>query len=156
MFANVLISIKWTALVFPAMAGLESMFGIFFMPRARFPFRMVVKVVVVALLQYMLWFYIHFEMLPYTGSGDLFMPEEFQVTLLNSTKYDVRAGSAVLLPFFRSSFRPSFSSTSLPPSLVHVHAYLAVACSSGRSPWCFFSRYACHDGSLAVVVRVCV
>ena len=39
-------------------------------------------IAVVVLVQYTLWFWIHFSLLPLSGGGDGFMPMEFQQTLV--------------------------------------------------------------------------
>ena len=85
-------SIKWTALVTPFMVAFECFVAVFFSSSPT-RIRLIVKTVAVAVAQYTLWFYIHFAMLPNTGTGDLFMPIEFQQTLINSTVYKVPAPS---------------------------------------------------------------
>ena len=87
---DALCSVKWTALATPAIIGIESFAAIFFL-QSPMTVRMMAKVLVTAFIEYATYFYIHFEMLPFSGDGDLFMPIEFQRTLINSTAYDVRA-----------------------------------------------------------------
>jgi dolichyl-phosphate-mannose-protein mannosyltransferase len=85
------VSIKWTALATPALVALESVtgaFGVF--PRSVVSLPSLLKIGVVAAAFYTLWFWVHFTLLPLSGSGDGFMPVEFQAKLRHSRFYRVR------------------------------------------------------------------
>ncbi len=90
-------SIKWTALVTPVLVTLESLVAVWFAVRPM-PWGVIWKSVVVGLAQYTTWFYIHFALLPKSGMGDLFMPKEFQKTLIGSAVYNVRGPRPRPLP----------------------------------------------------------
>ena len=84
------VSIKWTALATPFMVAIESAFGIFGFVKRRVAVQTLAKVAAVVVIQYSVWFWWHFTLLPLTGGGDPFMPVEFQATLKGSQFYNVR------------------------------------------------------------------
>ncbi|KAK4524769.1 hypothetical protein GAYE_SCF05G2672 [Galdieria yellowstonensis] len=86
-FAGCAISIKWTALATPGIIALVSFFGLFFMSRPLDLWECALAGLV-GLLTYTIPFYIHFKMLPLSGTGDAFMPIEFQKGLKGSPYYD--------------------------------------------------------------------
>ncbi len=60
------VSVKWTGLATPGMVAVESFFALWFLKRsARITDLVVIAVIV--LLQYHLWFYLHFWALPRPG-----------------------------------------------------------------------------------------
>lgn len=84
------LSIKFTALAAPGLVAMESFSAIFFLKRS-VKFTTMLAIGAVMVVQFMLWYYIHFSYLPLSGEhGDGFMPIEFQRTLINNTYYDVR------------------------------------------------------------------
>lgn len=80
------ISVKWTTGVTPLLIALVSLTGKPFMRR---PLKVAEMAVAgaTAIFFYVLFYAIHFQMLPRAGEGDAFMPAEFQQTLLNNTHY---------------------------------------------------------------------
>ncbi len=68
------ISIKWTGLATPGMVAVESFFAFFFLRRPAY-LADLLKILVVTLALYFLWFYIHFKLLPLSGArGRRFRP----------------------------------------------------------------------------------
>ena len=66
-FANAF-SVKWTGLATPAMIGLESLMGLFFLRRA-VPWLDLLRVALVAVCTYAHWFWWHFHIGVKTGEG---------------------------------------------------------------------------------------
>ena len=92
------VSIKWTALATPGMIAMECFFAIFFLRRA-VPIFDILIMGFFAFVFYAANFWIHFQLLPYTGDGDGFM----RVRSASSSSCFVLSGSRVLFfPLFRS------------------------------------------------------
>ncbi|EME32480.1 dolichyl-phosphate-mannose-protein mannosyltransferase [Galdieria sulphuraria] len=87
MLSGFAISIKWTALATPGAIAIASFFGLFLMSRPLDLWECALAGLV-GLITYVIPFYIHFRMLPLSGTGDAFMSVEFQKTLKGSPYYD--------------------------------------------------------------------
>jgi len=98
--AGLALSIKWTALATPALAGVVSVFGSRALLRSqkRIPLWQCVFVGLLALALYTSFFWIHFRLLPRSGSGDAFMLPDFRAKLIGSPEYNAAAAP---VPFFR-------------------------------------------------------
>lgn len=75
-----------------------SLTGVLF-PYARLDLLEMVAAAVIAGVVYIGSFWLHFKMLPFSGSGDAFMTNEFQATLLGNKQYNPDAPK---LPFLRN------------------------------------------------------
>ena len=124
------VSIKWTALATPFMIAVESAFGCFGFIRRRVPVSTLVKIACVAAVDYTVWFWVHFALLPLSGGGDDFMPVEFQATLKGSPHYDVRTLLRALptTPICRYGVCVSSGTTDAFTSC-DVHTRFAAACA---------------------------
>lgn len=80
------ISVKWTALVTPALIGIVSLLGKPF-PSKRLLLVEMVVAALVAFTVYTTLFGVHFALLPNSGKGDVFMKEAFKKTLHGGKKY---------------------------------------------------------------------
>lgn len=94
------LSVKWTALATPALVAIVSLVGAPFPRQGRLEVAEMGLAGAIAAAIYIFYFYIHFSLLPNTGAGDAFMPNEFQRTLTGSTMFDAAAPK----PSFLSSF----------------------------------------------------
>jgi len=86
------ISVKWTAMVTPAMIALESTLGIWFLRRRRFPFVGLLQVLFFAICTYTFVFAVHFWTLSHTGDREsAFVPvefsEDYQKTLIGHPEF---------------------------------------------------------------------
>ncbi|KAF6001784.1 Dolichyl-phosphate-mannose--protein mannosyltransferase [Cyanidiococcus yangmingshanensis] len=91
--AGLALSVKWTALATPGLAGLVSLFGsrALLGHQKRIPFFQCVLIGLVAICVYTSFFWLHFRLLPRSGSGDAFMLPTFRANLLGSPEHDPRA-----------------------------------------------------------------
>ena len=96
------ISVKWTGLATPAFIALESLLAVFGFVKRPVETLMLLAIGVVAVAQYTLWFWIHFQLLPLSGGGDGFMPVEFMQTL----EVGAHSSLAVAAMFIRIIFYP--------------------------------------------------
>lgn len=81
------VSVKYTGLATPAFLGMEAIFAFFVMKRA-YPFPDLLGILGVGVTVFTFYFWAHFQLLPYTGDGDVFMFHEFQRTLIGNPHYD--------------------------------------------------------------------
>lgn len=84
------VSIKFTGLATPGMIAVESFFALWFLRRS-VPMLDLLAIAAVVIVAFILYYYLHFGLLPNTGDGDAFMSVEFQRTLVNNTHYDPNA-----------------------------------------------------------------
>ncbi|CAN8072070.1 unnamed protein product, partial [Agarophyton chilense] len=84
------LSVKWTALVTPALVAIISLTARPFTPTPLAPTHILLAACV-AITFYTALFWLHFRILIFSGAGDPFMNISFQRTLLNGTHYDVNA-----------------------------------------------------------------
>lgn len=94
------LSVKWTALATPALVAIVSLVGAPFPRQGRLDVAEMVLAGVIAALVYIFYFYVHFALLPNTGSGDNFMSREFRRTLIGSAIFDAAAPK----PSFMTNF----------------------------------------------------
>lgn len=81
------VSVKYTGLATPAFLGMEAIFAFLVMKRA-YPFPDLLGILGVGVTVFTFYFWAHFQLLPYTGDGDVFMFHEFQRTLIGNPSYD--------------------------------------------------------------------
>jgi dolichyl-phosphate-mannose-protein mannosyltransferase len=100
--AGLALSIKWTALATPALAGVVSLFGsrALLGPQKRIPLLQCVLIGLIALSVYTSFFWLHFHLLPRSGSGDAFMLPSFRANLLESPEYNPKAPKVPFLDKF--------------------------------------------------------
>jgi dolichyl-phosphate-mannose--protein O-mannosyl transferase len=100
-FGALALSVKWTALATPALVAIVSLAGVPF-PRdgARLDVWEMIVAGAIGVALYVLFFYVHFALLPRSGRGDKFMTDLFQSTLIGSDKFDAKA----VRPSFLRSF----------------------------------------------------
>lgn len=84
------LSVKWTALVTPGILAIEALFAFFFLKDVMALSDGFV-VLGAFIVEYSLWFWIHFQLLWKSSDGDAFMSVDFQRTLWNNTHYDPNA-----------------------------------------------------------------
>lgn len=96
------IATKWTAIVIPGMIGIISLTGSVFPCDGSLKILEMVIAGMIAVFVYMSSFWIHFRMLPYSGTGDNFMSHEFQARLKGNSWY--RHASVKQLPGFLQNF----------------------------------------------------
>eukprot|EP00871_Galdieria_phlegrea_P005569 jgi/Galph1/6012/GphlegSOOS_G4658.1 len=87
-FAACTVSIKWTGLATAGVIAVVSFCGVYPLSQPLYLWECAVAVIV-GLVTYMIPFYVHFKMLPLSGSGDGFMKEEFQKALKGNPLYEV-------------------------------------------------------------------
>lgn len=86
------LSVKWTALVTPALVAIVSLTGYPF-TKTRLAPNHIVLAAITALALYTGCFWLHFHILIYSGSGDPFMNFSFQRTLIGGKNYSPNATS---------------------------------------------------------------
>lgn len=84
------LSVKWTALVTPALVAIVSLTGHPFTKR-RLASNHIVLAAITALALYTACFWLHFRILIYSGMGDPFMKLSFQRTLIGGKSYSPNA-----------------------------------------------------------------
>ncbi|PXF48737.1 Dolichyl-phosphate-mannose--protein mannosyltransferase 1 [Gracilariopsis chorda] len=84
------LSVKWTALVTPALVAIVSLTGHPFTKR-RLASNHIVLAAITALALYTACFWLHFRILIYSGMGDPFMKLSFQRTLIGGKNYSPNA-----------------------------------------------------------------
>lgn len=99
-FGAFAVSTKWTAIVAPGMIAVISLTGWVFPSGALDVVEMGIAGVI-AISIYVASFWIHFYLLPNSGSGDAFMPIEFRKTLNGSAYYDPSHVGASFIHNFR-------------------------------------------------------
>lgn len=84
------VSIKFTGLATPGIIAVESFFAFFFLRRS-YPLPDLLAIAMVALVVFVSYYKVHFDLLPNAGDGDGFMPIEFQRNLVGNANYDANA-----------------------------------------------------------------
>jgi len=97
-FCGCSISVKWTALATPGIIAIVSFFGLHFLDEPLELWECLVAGLS-GIIVYLSVFYIHFQLLPYSGTGDAFMKPEFQKTLIGNPFYHP---AATRQPFLKS------------------------------------------------------
>ncbi|GJQ10438.1 hypothetical protein GpartN1_g2229.t1 [Galdieria partita] len=95
------ISVKWTALATPGIIAIVSFFGLHFLKEPLEIWECLIAGLS-GIFVYLFVFYVHFQLLPYSGSGDAFMTPEFQKTLIGNPFYHP---AATRQPFLTSFFQ---------------------------------------------------
>jgi dolichyl-phosphate-mannose-protein mannosyltransferase len=90
-FGALALSVKWTALATPGIVAVVSLVGWPFPAQGMLEPHEMLIAGTLAFTVYATFFFIHFRMLPNTGSGDKFMTNEFQRTLVGSPTYNASA-----------------------------------------------------------------
>lgn len=104
------VSIKFTGLATPGLVAVESFFSLFFTSRP-IPFPELLGILAIVFSIFSFYYKIHFDLLPYTGDGDAFMPIEFQRNLVNNTYYDPAAPKAGFWPLLAELNREMVSAS---------------------------------------------